>query len=119
MTNSRLTDPEVLEWRFPVVLDAFRLRRGLGGRGAVPRRRRGGAAHPLPRADDGGDPRRAPGGAAAGAGGRRAGGARADADRAGGRDGRGAGEADRREVGPGDVCWLETPGGGGYGEADG
>ena len=23
--------------------------------------------------------------------------------------------ADRREVGPGDVFWLETPGGGGYG----
>ena len=24
--------------------------------------------------------------------------------------------ADRREVGPGDVWWLETPGGGGYGQ---
>ena len=23
MTNSRLTDPEVLEWRYPVVLDEF------------------------------------------------------------------------------------------------
>ena len=33
MTNSRLTDPEVLEWRFPVRLDAFRIRRGSGGRG--------------------------------------------------------------------------------------
>jgi 5-oxoprolinase (ATP-hydrolysing) len=33
MTNSRLTDPEVLEWRFPVRLDAFSIRRGSGGRG--------------------------------------------------------------------------------------
>jgi len=33
MTNSRLTDPEVLEWRFPVRLDAFCIRRGSGGRG--------------------------------------------------------------------------------------
>ena len=33
MTNSRLTDPEVLEWRFPVRLDSFRIRRGSGGAG--------------------------------------------------------------------------------------
>jgi 5-oxoprolinase (ATP-hydrolysing) len=33
MTNSRLTDPEVLEWRFPVRLDEFRIRTGSGGRG--------------------------------------------------------------------------------------
>ncbi|BBE72770.1 hydantoinase B/oxoprolinase family protein [Oharaeibacter diazotrophicus] len=33
MTNSRLTDPEVLETRFPVVLDEFSIRRGSGGRG--------------------------------------------------------------------------------------
>ena len=38
MTNSRLTDPEVLEWRFPVRLDDFRIRRGSGGAG----RHRGG-----------------------------------------------------------------------------
>ncbi|MDQ6618951.1 MAG: hydantoinase B/oxoprolinase family protein, partial [Pseudomonadota bacterium] len=38
MTNSRLTDPEVLEWRFPVRLDAFAIRRGSGGAG----RHRGG-----------------------------------------------------------------------------
>ncbi len=36
MTNSRLTDPEVLEWRFPVVLEAFSIRRGSGGHGAWP-----------------------------------------------------------------------------------
>lgn len=38
MTNSRLTDPEVLEWRFPVLLDSFRIRQGSGGEG----RHRGG-----------------------------------------------------------------------------
>jgi 5-oxoprolinase (ATP-hydrolysing) len=34
MTNSRLTDPEVLERRFPVRLEAFAVRRGSGGAGA-------------------------------------------------------------------------------------
>jgi 5-oxoprolinase (ATP-hydrolysing) len=34
MTNSRLTDPEVLETRFPVVLERFEIRRGSGGEGA-------------------------------------------------------------------------------------
>ncbi len=33
MTNSRLTDPEVLEWRFPVVLEEFSIRLGSGGSG--------------------------------------------------------------------------------------
>ena len=33
MTNSRLTDPEVLEWRFPVLVDSFTVRRGSGGAG--------------------------------------------------------------------------------------
>jgi 5-oxoprolinase (ATP-hydrolysing) len=33
MTNSRLTDPEVLESRFPVVLEDFHIRAGSGGRG--------------------------------------------------------------------------------------
>jgi 5-oxoprolinase (ATP-hydrolysing) len=33
MTNSRLTDPEVLEFRFPVVLEDFHVRRGSGGKG--------------------------------------------------------------------------------------
>ena len=33
MTNSRLTDPEVLEWRYPVRVEAFAIRRGSGGRG--------------------------------------------------------------------------------------
>ena len=34
MTNSRLTDPEVLEWRFPVRLESFAIRHGSGGDGA-------------------------------------------------------------------------------------
>ncbi|MGF1457756.1 MAG: hydantoinase B/oxoprolinase family protein [Leptolyngbyaceae cyanobacterium] len=33
MTNSRLTDPEVLEWRYPVLVDRFEIRRGSGGAG--------------------------------------------------------------------------------------
>jgi len=33
MTNSRLTDPEVLEWRYPVMVDGFAIRRGSGGVG--------------------------------------------------------------------------------------
>jgi 5-oxoprolinase (ATP-hydrolysing) len=33
MTNSRLTDPEVLEWRFPVLLESFDIRPNSGGKG--------------------------------------------------------------------------------------
>ncbi|MCT7950785.1 hydantoinase B/oxoprolinase family protein [Ancylothrix sp. C2] len=33
MTNSRLTDPEVLEWRFPVLLTHFGIRENSGGKG--------------------------------------------------------------------------------------
>ena len=33
MTNSRLTDPEVLETRYPVLVEAFSIRRGSGGQG--------------------------------------------------------------------------------------
>ncbi len=36
MTNSRLTDPEILEWRYPVLLEEHRIRRGSGGRGRHP-----------------------------------------------------------------------------------
>jgi 5-oxoprolinase (ATP-hydrolysing) len=38
MTNSRLTDPEVLEFRFPVLLESYSIRAGSGGAG----RHRGG-----------------------------------------------------------------------------
>ena len=33
MTNTRMTDPEVLELRYPVRLEAFAIRRGSGGAG--------------------------------------------------------------------------------------
>ena len=33
MTNSRLTDPEILEWRFPVLLEEFTIRKNSGGQG--------------------------------------------------------------------------------------
>ena len=33
MTNSRLTDPEILEFRFPVRLESYRIRAGSGGAG--------------------------------------------------------------------------------------
>ncbi|MBV5297843.1 MAG: hydantoinase B/oxoprolinase family protein, partial [Rhodoferax sp.] len=36
MTNSRLTDPEVLEFRFPVRLESFEIRQGSGGAGGWP-----------------------------------------------------------------------------------
>ena len=38
LTNTRITDPEVLEWRFPVLVERFAIRRGSGGAG----RHRGG-----------------------------------------------------------------------------
>ena len=38
MTNTRITDPEILEWRYPVRLERFAIRRGSGGAG----RHRGG-----------------------------------------------------------------------------
>ncbi len=33
MTNSRITDPEVLEWRYPVLLEEFSIRKNSGGAG--------------------------------------------------------------------------------------
>lgn len=34
MTNTRITDPEILELRYPVILNKFSLRPGTGGEGA-------------------------------------------------------------------------------------
>ncbi len=56
MTNSRLTDPEVLEFRFPVRLDGYEAARRLGRRRPASRRRRRRAAGPLSRGDDRIDP---------------------------------------------------------------
>jgi 5-oxoprolinase (ATP-hydrolysing) len=115
MTNSRLTDPEVLEWRFPVLIEEFRIRRGSGGEG----RWRGGDGAvrrlrflaPMTVAILSSRRAIAPFGMAGGAPGAR------------GRNWveRGDGSivpmtgTDRCEVARGDVFVIETPGGGGYG----
>ena len=36
MTNTRITDPEIMEFRYPVQLEAFRIRLGSGGAGKWP-----------------------------------------------------------------------------------
>ena len=53
MTNSRLTDPEVLEWRYPVRLERYEIRRGSGGARALARRVGRPPGDPVRRADDG------------------------------------------------------------------
>ncbi|MEU9793956.1 hydantoinase B/oxoprolinase family protein [Streptomyces sparsogenes] len=115
MTNSRLTDPEVLEWRYPVRVDAFEVRHGSGGRG----RWRGGHGatrrirflEPMTVALLTGHRRVPPYGMAGGEPGacgvnlvERGDGT---VDRLGG--------CDATEVGAGDVLVVHTPGGGGYG----
>lgn len=115
MTNSRLTDPEVLEWRYPVRVDAFAVREGSGGRGrwtggcGVERRIR--FLEPMTVALLTGHRRVAPYGMAGGA----PGGLGANlVERADGRSEPLEG-VDTVEVSPGDVLVVRTPGGGGYG----
>jgi len=117
MTNSRLTDPEVLEWRFPVLLESFSIRRGSGGAG----RWRGGDGvvrrirfREAMTAAILGDRRRVPPFGLAGGGAAAA--ARNWVERADGRHEE-FGGTQVIAVGPGDVFVLETPGGGGYGKA--
>jgi 5-oxoprolinase (ATP-hydrolysing) len=115
MTNSRLTDPEVLEWRFPVLLESFEIRHGSGGRG----RWRGGEGavrrvrflEPMTAAILSGHRLVRPHGMAGGEAGLpgrnyvlRAGGSRTE-----------LGPFDQTEMAAGDVFVIETPGGGGYG----
>ncbi|PSL05259.1 5-oxoprolinase (ATP-hydrolysing) [Haloactinopolyspora alba] len=115
MTNSRLTDPEVLEWRFPVLVDDFRLRRGSGGAGrwrggdGVVRRLRFREAMTVSTLS--GHRRVPPYGMAGGAPG--ALGANS-VERADGTAEQMAG-SDSVDLGPDDVLVIETPGGGGYG----
>jgi len=117
MTNARLTDPEVLEWRFPVILESFAIRKGSGGKG----RHRGGdgtvrrmrfledmtatilSSH---RETD-------PFGLEGGAAGLRG---RNSVERADGQVDKLKG-ADGTKLHPGDVVVIETPGGGGFGPA--
>ena len=119
MTNSRLTDPEVLEFRFPVRLDSYEIRAGSGGAG----RWRGG---------DGGVRRvrfLEPMTASILSNGR----TRGAFGMAGGEDGapgenrieRADGKVEilgaigQSEMGAGDVFVISTPGGGGYGRGPG
>ncbi|MEU1203080.1 hydantoinase B/oxoprolinase family protein [Streptomyces sp. NPDC005813] len=115
MTNSRLTDPEVLEWRHPVRLDEFAVRRGSGGAG----RWRGGDGgvrrlrflEPMTVSTLSQHRRVAPYGMAGGEPGS------LGANRVERADGTVTelGGSDSADVGPGDVLVIETPGGGGYG----
>jgi 5-oxoprolinase (ATP-hydrolysing) len=116
MTNSRLTDPEVLEWRYPVRIDGHSIRAGSGGRGQW----RGGDGatrrvrflEPMTAAILAGHRRIPPYGMAGGEPGdvgrnwvERRDGSRTD-----------LGFADETQVDVDDVFVIETPGGGGYGK---
>jgi len=118
MTNSRLTDPEILEGQFPVLLREFAIRRGSGGRG----RHRGGDGivrrlefrAALSGALLANHRRIAPFGLAGGAPGA------CGAGQIRRRDGaiEPLGATARFELAPGDELALLTPGGGGFGRAD-
>ena len=115
MTNSRLTDPEVLEWRLPVQLDEFAVRYGSGGPGrwhggdgAVRRIR---FHEPMTVSTLSQHRRVPPYGMAGGEPGA------LGANRVEHADGTVTtlGGSDSADVGPDDVLVIETPGGGGYG----
>jgi 5-oxoprolinase (ATP-hydrolysing) len=117
MTNSRLTDPEVLETRYPVLVEAFSIRRGSGGQGA----HRGGDG--VVRKIGFREPmvatllsnrRRVPPFGLAGGGSGQLGAARIE--RADGSVQTMA-ATDLVEVAAGDAIVIETPGGGGWGKA--
>ena len=119
MTNSRMTDPEVLEWRFPVLLERFAIRRGSGGKGA----QRGGDGtirrirfrQPMTAAILSNHRTVAPfgvGGGEPGATGRNA------VERADGTC-QELEACDQVDMAKGDVFVIETPGGGGFGVAKG
>ncbi|USI74325.1 hydantoinase B/oxoprolinase family protein [Sphingomonas morindae] len=117
MTNSRMTDPEVLEQRFPVLVERFAIRRGSGGAG----RRRGGDGAvrvlrfraPMQLSILANRRRVPPFGLAGGAPGALG---VTRIERADGSVEPLAGTA-AVAVAPGDAIRIETPGGGGYGAA--
>ncbi|MGB3284825.1 hydantoinase B/oxoprolinase family protein [Mycolicibacter algericus] len=116
MTNSRLTDPEVLEMRFPVLLREFAIRRGSGGSG----RWTGGDGglrriefrEPMTVSVLSGHRAVAPYGMAGGSPGALG---HNRVVRADGELTELAG-CDSTDMAPGDVLVIETPGGGGYGQ---
>jgi 5-oxoprolinase (ATP-hydrolysing) len=117
MTNSRLTDPEIFETRFPVLLEEFTIRRGSGGQGA----HRGGDGairrirflEPMTACILANRRRVAPFGMAGGTDGG-LGAARVER-----RDGttEQLGSTGKIEMRAGDVFVIKTPGGGGFGAA--
>jgi 5-oxoprolinase (ATP-hydrolysing) len=117
MTNSRLTDPELLEERMPVRLERFELRRGSGGSGRWP----GGdgvirelrALEPLTLSLLSGARRVPPAGLAGGGNGALGCNTRLDRD---GREYPLPGSI-ALELQPGERVRIATPGGGGYGSA--
>jgi 5-oxoprolinase (ATP-hydrolysing) len=116
MTNTAMTDPEVLEYRYPVRLDTFRLRAGSGGAG----RWRGGDGvvreltflEPVALSVVSQHRKVAPYGVAGGSDGRPG---RQWVERVGGRREQ-LEPIDGRELEAGDRLVLETPGGGGWGD---
>jgi 5-oxoprolinase (ATP-hydrolysing) len=115
MTNSRLTDPEVLEWRFPVLVEDFAIRRGSGGagrwRGGDGVVRRIGFREEMTAAILSGHRRVPPFGMAGGEPGA------CGENRVVRADGRieELGATDATTMAPGDAFVIATPGGGGYG----
>jgi len=117
MTNSRMTDPEVMETRFPVIVEEFSIRRGSGGSGkwhggdGATRRIR--FREPMAANILANRRRVAPAGLA---GGGEAALGRNWVERADGRVQHLA-ATDSAELAVGDAFVIETPGGGGYGKA--
>jgi 5-oxoprolinase (ATP-hydrolysing) len=116
MTNTRLTDPEVLEWRFPVLLERFSIRHGSGGAGAHPGGdgvvRRVRFLEPMTASIISSHRKVPTYGMAGGQPGRIG---RNAVERADGTTEELAGGA-QVEMSAGDVFVIETPGGGGYGQ---
>jgi 5-oxoprolinase (ATP-hydrolysing) len=117
MTNSRLTDPEVLETRYPVLVEAFSIRRGSGGAGAHPGGdgvvRRIGFREPMTATLLSNRRRVPPFGLAGGDAGALG---KARVERADGSV-KAMAATDLVEVAAGDSIVIETPGGGGWGQA--
>jgi len=117
MTNTRMTDPEILEMRYPVRLEEFSIRRGSGGaghwRGGDGSRRRIRFLRPMEAVIVASRRNVAPHGLQGGAPGAPG---RQWVERADGRIEALKGQ-DRATLAAGEVLGLETPGGGGWGAA--